>query len=87
MLFDLDGVIIDTRFVGDTANNMAADRSAGVLAVGAGWGFVGRRVLELAEADVVLIDPSQVGIGLLAHLDGQRVADPVIGWRSARPSA
>lgn len=68
---------VRAMFVGDTANDMAAGRSAGVLAVGAGWGFVGPSMLRLAGADVVLNEPNQVGIGLLAHLDGQRVPDPV----------
>jgi phosphoglycolate phosphatase-like HAD superfamily hydrolase len=66
-------------FVGDTANDMAAGRSAGVRTVGVGWGFVGPDTLRRAGADVVLTEPGQVGLGLLTHLDGRRAPNPVTG--------
>ncbi|MGH3774259.1 MAG: HAD family hydrolase [Pseudonocardiaceae bacterium] len=57
-------------FLGDTVNDIAAGRSAGVRTVGAGWGFVGSDALRHAGADVVLAEPHQVGVSLLVHLDG-----------------
>lgn len=56
-------------FVGDTVNDVAAGRSAGVRTIGAGWGYVGPGPLRCAGADVVLTEPHDVGIGLLAHFD------------------
>lgn len=56
-------------FIGDTANDIAAGRSAGVLTVGAGWGYVDPDTLRHARADVILTGPHQVGVGLLAHVD------------------
>ncbi|MGH3694446.1 MAG: HAD family hydrolase [Pseudonocardiaceae bacterium] len=64
-------------FIGDTANDIAAGRSAGVRVVGAGWGFVGPDTLRRAGADVVLTEPDQVGVGLLTHFDGRRAPGPV----------
>ncbi|MGH3565231.1 MAG: HAD family hydrolase [Pseudonocardia sp.] len=64
-------------FLGDTANDITAGRSAGVLTVGAGWGFTGPDTLQRAGADIVLTEPHQVGVSLLTHLDGQRVPEPI----------
>lgn len=64
-------------FIGDTANDMAAGRAAGVRTIGAGWGFIGPDMLRHSGADVVLTEPDQVGIGLLAHIDTQRELNPV----------
>lgn len=66
-------------FIGDTANDIAASRSAGVRSIGVAWGFAGPGALWCAGADVVLTEPQQVGIGLLAHVDSQRGSDPVTG--------
>lgn len=57
-------------FFGDTVNDIAAGRFAGVHTVGAGWGFAGPGTLQRAGADLVLAEPHQVGISLLAHLNG-----------------
>ncbi len=64
-------------FLGDTVNDIAAGRSAGVLTVGAGWGFVGSDTLRRAGANVVLIEPHQVGVNLLRHLDGRQVPEQI----------
>lgn len=64
-------------FLGDTVNDIAAGRSAGVLTVGAGWGFVGSDTLRRAGADVVLVEPHQVGVNVLRHLDGRRVPEQI----------
>ncbi len=66
-------------FIGDTANDIAAGRSAGVRTIGVAWGFVDPGALSCAGADVVLTRQQQVGIGLLAHVDSQRTSDPVTG--------
>jgi len=55
-------------FIGDTATDIAAGRSAGVLTVGAGWGFAGADALRRAGAEVILEHPHQVGIGLMGML-------------------
>lgn len=57
-------------YLGDTANDIAAGRAAGVVTVGAGWGFVGPDTLRRVGADVVLAEPHHVGVSLLTHLDG-----------------
>jgi HAD superfamily hydrolase (TIGR01509 family) len=64
-------------FVGDTPVDLTAAWRAGVLAVGAGWGYTGARTLEQAGAEVLLTDPAQVGPGLLAHLDADLSDAPV----------
>ncbi|QIS18549.1 HAD family hydrolase [Nocardia terpenica] len=56
-------------FVGDTPTDVAAGSAAGVLTVGAAWGFGGASVL--AGADIVLARPDQVGPELLTHLGGR----------------
>jgi HAD superfamily hydrolase (TIGR01509 family) len=74
VLFALDQLGVqaaDAMFIGDMANDVAAGHAAGVLTVGAGWGFVGPSALHSAGADLVLTQPHQVGASLLPHLDGR----------------
>jgi HAD superfamily hydrolase (TIGR01549 family) len=55
-------------YVGDTPVDLMAAWRAGVVAVGAGWGYAGADALHRAGAEVVLTHPRQVGVGLLDHL-------------------
>lgn len=74
-------------FIGDTPNDMAAGRSAGVRPIGVAWGFVDPGTLRRAGADDILTYPQQVGIGLLAHLDGRGVVgEAATDWRRYRSS-
>jgi phosphoglycolate phosphatase len=47
-------------FVGDSMVDMRTARAAGVLAVGAGWGFQPVESLRQADADVIVERPEQV---------------------------
>ena len=58
-------------FLGDAPTDIAAGRAAGVLTVGAGWGFTGGAALHHAGADVMLTEPDQVGPDILLHVDGR----------------
>ncbi len=73
-------------FIGDTANDIAAGRSAGVCPIGVAWGFVEPSTLRHAGADDILTKPQQVGIGLLTYVHGRGVAESVTAWRPARSS-
>jgi phosphoglycolate phosphatase-like HAD superfamily hydrolase len=64
-------------FVGDTPTDVKAGRAAGVLTVGAGWGFGGQAVLSNAGVDVLLETPDQVGPRMLAHLEGRLIRPAV----------
>ncbi len=55
----------DALFIGDTPGDVAAALAAGVVAVGAGWGYAGASALRAAGAAVVLEHPSQLGPALL----------------------
>lgn len=66
-------------FVGDTPTDVAAGRAAGVLTVGAGWGFTGTAVLHRAGADIVLTQPDQVGPDILAHVGGRPISSYITG--------
>lgn len=58
-------------YLGDTANDIAAGRAAGVVTMGAGWGFVGPDTLHRVGADLILAEPHHVGVSLLTHIDGR----------------
>ncbi|MQY26736.1 HAD family hydrolase [Nocardia aurantia] len=60
-------------FVGDTPTDVQAAHAAGVLAVGAGWGFAGPTVLSTEGVDVLLTEPDQVGPRVLRHLGGRPI--------------
>ncbi len=64
-------------FVGDTPTDVTAGRAAGVLTVGAGWGFGGATVLREAGADVLLTAPDQIGPQMLAHLEDRLIRPAV----------
>ncbi|MFF7603202.1 HAD family hydrolase [Streptomyces mirabilis] len=53
-------------FVGDSPTDMTAARSAGVLALGAVWGWPA--ALRAAGADHLLPEPTSIGPSLLRHL-------------------
>ncbi|MET9040692.1 HAD family hydrolase [Streptomyces mirabilis] len=55
-------------FVGDSPTDMTAARSAGVLALGAVWGWHPPAALRAAEADHLLPEPTSIGPSLLRHL-------------------
>ncbi|MGW1674553.1 HAD family hydrolase [Streptomyces sp. NPDC002324] len=55
-------------FVGDSPTDMAAARSAGVLALGAAWGWHPPDALRAAGAHHLLPDPTGIGPSLLRHL-------------------
>ncbi|WP_331759874.1 HAD family hydrolase (plasmid) [Streptomyces sp. NBC_01525] len=55
-------------FVGDSPTDMAAARAAGVLALGATWGFHPPAALLTAGADHLLPHPTSIGPSLLHYL-------------------
>ncbi|MFJ2416111.1 HAD family hydrolase [Streptomyces brevispora] len=55
-------------FVGDSPGDMTAARAAGVLALGATWGWHPPAALHTAGARHLLPDPSHIGLSLLHHL-------------------
>ncbi|MFJ7209457.1 HAD family hydrolase [Streptomyces sp. NPDC098789] len=55
-------------FVGDSPGDMSAARAAGVLAVGAAWGWHPPAALRTAGARHLLSDPIRIGPSLLHHL-------------------
>jgi phosphoglycolate phosphatase-like HAD superfamily hydrolase len=55
-------------FVGDSPTDMTAARSAGVLALGAVWGWHPPAALRAAGADHPLPEPTSNGPSLLRHL-------------------
>ncbi|QMU79927.1 HAD family hydrolase [Streptacidiphilus sp. PB12-B1b] len=60
-------------FVGDLETDVHAARAAGVIAVGAGWGFAGPEALAQAGADVVLPHSLDITAALLLLVGiGQR---------------
>ena len=52
-------------FIGDSPIDMETAKNAGMIAIGAAWGYSGREALEKAGADVVLDSP----VELATHLD------------------
>lgn len=50
----------DTLYLGDTATDMKTGKNAGVLTVGALWGFRDREELEEGGADAVIAHPIQL---------------------------
>jgi phosphoglycolate phosphatase-like HAD superfamily hydrolase len=55
-------------FVGDSPTDMTAARAAGVLALGAVWGWHPPAALRAAGADHLLPEPTSIGPSLLHHL-------------------
>ncbi|MFJ1930377.1 MULTISPECIES: HAD family hydrolase [unclassified Streptomyces] len=55
-------------FVGDSPGDMSAARAAGVLALGAVWGWHPPTALVTAGAHYLLPDPTRIGPSLLHHL-------------------
>jgi phosphoglycolate phosphatase-like HAD superfamily hydrolase len=55
-------------FIGDTPTDIHAARRAGVLAVGAAWGYSTIGDLQAAGADLMLTRPGQIGPSLLTYL-------------------
>jgi phosphoglycolate phosphatase-like HAD superfamily hydrolase len=55
-------------FVGDSPGDMSAARAAGVLALGATWGWHPPAALHTAKAHHLLPDPTRIGPSLLHHL-------------------
>lgn len=55
-------------FVGDSPGDMTAARAAGVLALGATWGWHPPAALHTAGARHLLPDPTRIGPSLLPHL-------------------
>lgn len=52
------------RYVGDSDVDMLTARNAGVMGVGAAWGFRGREELERAGADIIIASPAElIGLG------------------------
>lgn len=64
---DLDGVAARTAMVGDTTFDMEMARSAGVAALGVGWGYHGAAELTAAGAFEVFPDFGAAVIGLEAR--------------------
>lgn len=50
----------DIIYLGDSNVDMETARNAGMLAVGAAWGFRGRPELEAAGADIIVEEPEDV---------------------------
>ncbi|MEU9189427.1 HAD family hydrolase [Streptomyces sp. NPDC048484] len=57
-----------TVFVGDSPSDMTAARAAGVVALGAVWGWHPPAALRAAGADHLLPEPASIGPSLLRHL-------------------
>ncbi|WP_326763338.1 HAD family hydrolase (plasmid) [Streptomyces sp. NBC_01591] len=55
-------------FVGDSPTDMTAARAAGVVALGAVWGWHPPAALHAAGADHLLPEPASIGPSLLNHL-------------------
>ncbi|MFI9724652.1 HAD family hydrolase [Streptomyces sp. NPDC052396] len=55
-------------FVGDSPTDMTAARAAGVVALGAVWGWHPPAALRAAGADHLLLEPASIGLSLLHHL-------------------
>ncbi|MFJ2217737.1 HAD family hydrolase [Streptomyces sp. NPDC101062] len=55
-------------FVGDSPGDMTAARAAGVLALGAVWGWHPPASLHAAGAAHLLPNPTSIGPALLDHL-------------------
>ncbi|MCL7382291.1 HAD family hydrolase [Streptomyces sp. 35G-GA-8] len=55
-------------FVGDSPGDMTAARAAGVLALGAVWGWHPPAALRAAGADHLLPGPTSIGPSLMDHL-------------------
>ncbi|MGX1727985.1 HAD family hydrolase [Streptomyces diastaticus] len=58
----------DAAFVGDSPTDMVAAREAGVLPLGASWGWHTPDSLSAAGAVHLLSDPTEIGAPLLARL-------------------
>ncbi|WEH37279.1 HAD family hydrolase [Streptomyces sp. AM 4-1-1] len=57
----------DAVFVGDSPGDMTAARAAGIVALGADWGWHPAPVLHAAGAGQVLPDPTRIGPSLPHH--------------------
>jgi len=55
-------------FVGDSPTDMTTARAAGVVALGAVWGWDPAAAICAAGADHLLPDPTSIGPSLLRHL-------------------
>ncbi|MFF1651528.1 HAD family hydrolase [Streptomyces sp. NPDC058240] len=55
-------------FVGDSLTDMTAARAAGIVALGAVWGWHPPAALRAAGADHLLPEPASIGPSLLHHL-------------------
>jgi phosphoglycolate phosphatase-like HAD superfamily hydrolase len=64
----LDVLPANAVFVGDSPADMAAARAAGVLALGAGWGWFPPAALRAAGAADLLPGPAGIGPSLLSRL-------------------
>lgn len=47
-------------FVGDSIVDIQTAKNAGMIAIGAAWGFYGREVLEKAGADLIFDTPTDL---------------------------
>jgi len=65
-------------FIGDTPTDVKAGRAAGVLTVGAGWGFAGPTALRGEGVDVLLTTPDQVGPRVLMHFEGRPIQSQIM---------
>ncbi|MFE2973034.1 HAD family hydrolase [Streptomyces sp. NPDC059340] len=65
-------------YVGDSPTDMTAARAAGVVALGAVWGWHPPAALRAVGADHLLPEPASIGPSLLHHLPPirQRVTQP-----------
>ncbi|MFE7752135.1 HAD family hydrolase [Streptomyces sp. NPDC057428] len=61
-------------FVGDSPGDMTAARAAGVLALGADWGWHTTGALRSAGAQHMLTGPTRIGPSLLHHLSSNAPA-------------
>lgn len=57
-------------FIGDTKVDVQTAKNAGVISVGAAWGFRGREELEKAGADFIIEGPSQL-MDVIETLEGR----------------
>ena len=52
----------DIIYFGDSEVDMKCGKNAGIFTVGVSWGFRERKVLEEANPDLIIDDPSQMVI-------------------------
>lgn len=66
------GVAADhAAYIGDSPSDLEAARKAGVMGVGVLWGFSDLETLEKWPHEVLLGEPDELGLGLLATLFGR----------------